>query len=184
MEYMHPTHPTHQVHGPYWDQDSADSSSSESEVVNEEFGTRHGVPDELDEQSECLENSVNMSNGIYGLSIHSDQQSEAMHMACIHEVHHYWVDRDSDDGEPCPEYEDDYEDYLLRDVSTSPMLFKDRDGQLWSYEDEIIPCNNAQECGRNCKSPVERHWVESEVPEWVQDSDKREISPEYDGEED
>jgi hypothetical protein len=36
-----------------------------------------------DEQSECSENSVNMSNKIYGSSIHSDQQSEAMHMACI-----------------------------------------------------------------------------------------------------
>jgi hypothetical protein len=46
MEHMHPTHPTHQIHGPYWDQDSADSSSSESEVVNEEFGTRHSMSDE------------------------------------------------------------------------------------------------------------------------------------------
>jgi hypothetical protein len=59
MEYMHPTHTTHHIHGPYWDQDSADSSSSESEVANEEFGTRHGVSDEPDEQSECSENSAN-----------------------------------------------------------------------------------------------------------------------------
>jgi hypothetical protein len=64
------------------------------------------------------------------------------------------------------------------------MLFEDRDGQLWSYEDEIIPCNNAQEYGRNCESLVERHWVESEVPEWVRDPDKRESSPEHDGEDD
>jgi hypothetical protein len=76
------------------------------------------------------------------------------------------------------------EDYMPRDVSASPMLFKDRDGQLWSYEDEIIPCNNTQEYGRNCESPVERHWVESEVPEWVRDPDERESSPEHDGEDD
>jgi hypothetical protein len=181
MEY---THPTHYTHGPYWDQDSADSSSSESEVTNEEFGTRHGVSDEPDEQSECLENSANMSNEIYGSSIHSDQQSEAVHMACIQEVHHYWVDRESDGGEPHPGYEDVDEDYMPRDVSASPMLFEDRDGQLWSYEDEIIPCNNAQEYGWNCESPVERHWVESEVPEWVWDPDERKSSPEHDGEDD
>jgi hypothetical protein len=184
MEYMHPTHPTHHTHGPYWDQDSADSSPSESEVANEEFGTRHSASDEPDEQSECSENSANMSNEIYGSSIQSDQQSEAVHMACIREVHHYWVDRESDGGEPHPEYEDVDEDYMPRDVSASPMLFEDRDGQLWSYEDEIIPCNNAQEYGRNCESPVERHWVESEVPEWVWDPDKRESSPEHDGEDD
>jgi hypothetical protein len=83
MEYMHPTHPTHHTHGPYWDQDSADSSSSESEVANEEFGTRHSVSDEPDEQSECSENSANTSNEIYRSSVHSDQQSEAVHMACI-----------------------------------------------------------------------------------------------------
>jgi hypothetical protein len=83
MEYMHPTHPTHHIHGPYWDQDSADSLLSESEVVNEEFGTRHGVSDEPDEQSECSENLVNTLNEIYGSNIHSDQQSEAVHMACI-----------------------------------------------------------------------------------------------------
>jgi hypothetical protein len=145
MEYTHPTHPTHHIHGLYWDQDSADSLLSESEVANEEFSTRHGVSDEPDEQSECSENSANMSNEIYGSSVHSDQQSEAMHMACIQEVHHYWVKRELDGGEPHPEYEDVDEDYMLRDVSASPMLFEDRDGQLWSYEDEIIPCNNAQE---------------------------------------
>jgi hypothetical protein len=83
MEYTHPTHLTPHIHGPYWDQDSADSSSSESEVANEEFSTRHGVSDEPDEQSECSENSANTSNEIYGSSIHSDQESEAMHMACI-----------------------------------------------------------------------------------------------------
>jgi hypothetical protein len=83
MEYTHSTHPTHHIHGPYWDQDSADSSSSESEVGNEEFGTRHGVSDEPDEQSECSENPANTSNEIYGSSIHSDQQSEAVYMACI-----------------------------------------------------------------------------------------------------
>jgi hypothetical protein len=147
MEYMHSTHPTHHIHGPYWDQDSADSSSSESEVANEEFGTRHGVSDEPDEQSECSENSANMSNEIYGSSVHSDQQSETVHMACIREVHHYWVDRESDGGEPHPEYEDVDENYMPRDVSASPMLFEDGDGQLWSYEDEIIPCNNVQEYG-------------------------------------
>jgi hypothetical protein len=139
---MHPTHPTHQVHGLYWNQDSADSSSSEYEVANEEF-SRHSMLDELDEQSECSENSANMLNEIYGSSVHSDQQSEAVHMACIQEVHHYWVDRDLDNGEPCPEDEVDYKDYPLRDDSTSSMLFEDRDGQLWSYGDEIIPCNNA-----------------------------------------
>jgi hypothetical protein len=64
--------------------------------------------------------------------------SETMHMACIWETHHYQVDRDSDGGEPHPE-----------------------------YEDEIIPCNNAQEHGQNCESPVKRHWVESEVPDWI-----------------
>jgi hypothetical protein len=184
MEYTHPTHPTHHIHGPYWDQDSADSSLSESEVVNEEFGTRHGMSDEPDEQSECSENLANTSNEVYGSSIHSDEQSEAVHMACIQEVHHYWVDRESDGGEPHPEYEDVDEDYMPRDVSASPMLFEDGDGQLWSYEDEIIPCNNAQEYGWNCESPVERHWVESEVPEWVQDPDERESSPEHDREDD
>jgi hypothetical protein len=184
MEYTHPTHPTHHIHGPYWDQDSADSSSSEFEVANEEFGTRHGVSDEPDEQSKCSENSVNTSNEIYGLSVHSDQQSEAVHMACIREVHHYWVDRELDGGEPHTEYEEVDEDYMPRDVSASPMLFEDRDGQLWSYEDEIIPCNNAQEYGQNCESPVERHWVESEVLEWVWDSGERESSPEHDGEDD
>jgi hypothetical protein len=184
MEYMHPTHPTPHTHGPYWDQDSADSLLSESEVVNEEFGTRHGVSDEPDEQSECSENSANTLNEIYGSSVHSDQQSEAVHMACIQEVHHYWVDRESDGGEPHPKYEDVDEDYMPRDVSASPMLFEDRDGQLWSYEDEIIPCNNAQEYGWNCESPVERHWVESEVPEWVWDPDERESSSKHDGEDD
>jgi hypothetical protein len=83
MEYTNPTHPTHHIHGLYWDQDSADSLSSESEVANEEFGTRHGVSDEPDEQSECSENLANTSNEIYRSSVHSDQQSEAMHMACI-----------------------------------------------------------------------------------------------------
>jgi hypothetical protein len=53
-------------------------------------------------------------------------QPETVHMACIREIHHYQVDRDSDDGELHPE-----------------------------YEDEIIPCNDAQECGQNCESPVE-----------------------------
>jgi hypothetical protein len=153
-------------------------------VANEEFGTRHGVSGEPDEQSECSENSVNTSNEIYGSSVYSDQQSEAVHMACIREVHHYWVDKESDGGEPHPEYEDVDEDYMPRDVSASPMLFEDGDGQLWSYEDEIIPCNNAQEYGQNCESPVERHWVESEVPEWVQDPDERESNPEHDGEDD
>lgn len=47
MEYMHLTHPTRQIHGPYWDQDS-DSSSSEYEVANKEFSTRHEVSDKLD----------------------------------------------------------------------------------------------------------------------------------------
>jgi hypothetical protein len=83
MEYTHSTYPTHQINGPYWDQNSADSSSSELEVVNKEFSTRHGMLDEIDEQNECSENLANTSNGIYGSSIHSDQQSEAMHMACI-----------------------------------------------------------------------------------------------------
>ena len=87
-----------------------------------------------------------------------------------------------DNGESLSEYEDDYEDYLHREVNASPTLLKDRDGQLWSYKDETIPCNNAQECGQNCESPVERHWVESKVPDWVQDSDERENSPEYKGE--
>jgi hypothetical protein len=73
---------------------------------------------------------------------------------------------------------------MPRDVSASPMLFEDGNGQLWSYEDEIIPCNNAQEYERNCESPVERHWVESEVPEWVRNPDERESSPEHDGEDD
>ena len=142
----------------------------------------HSVPEELEEQSDCSENSTNTSNEIYGSSIHSDQQSETVYMACIREVHHYQVDRDSDDGEPHPEYEDDYGDYHSREGSTSPMLFKDRDGQLWSYEDDIIQCNEAQERGRNCESPVERHWVESGAPDWVQESD--EDSPECEGEDD
>jgi hypothetical protein len=103
-------------------------------------------------------------------------------MACIQEVHHYRVDSDSDDEEPHPEYEDDYEDYQFRNVSTTPMWFEDRDVQLWSYEDEIIPCNDAQEHGQNCESPIERHWVESEIPDWVQDSDEN--SPECEGEDD
>jgi hypothetical protein len=111
---------------------------------------------------------------------HTGLLSQTVHMACIWEVHHYQVDRDLDDREPHPENEDDYGDYQLRDGSTSPMLFEDRDGQLWSYDGEIIPCNDAQECGQNCESPVERHWVESEVPDWVQDSDGN--SPECEGE--
>lgn len=164
MEYIHLVHPTHQNHGPYLDQDSDDSSSSEYEVANKEFGTRHEVSDELDKHSKSSENSRNTLSEMYGLSVHSDQQLETVHMACIWEVHHYQVDRDSDDGEPHPEYEDDYGDYQLRDGSTSPMLFEDGDGQLWSYEDEIIPCNDAQERGQNCESPVERHWVESKAP--------------------
>jgi hypothetical protein len=48
---------------------------------------------------------------------------------------------------------------MLRNVSASPMLFEDRDSQLWSYEDEIIPCNNAQECGQNCESLVVMAWA-------------------------
>jgi hypothetical protein len=105
------------------------------------------------------------------LSKHSDELSEAMsdvrepdedctgslsetvHMACIREIHHYQVDKDSDDGEPHPD-----------------------------YEDEIIPCNDAWERGQNCESLVERHWVESEVPDWIQDSDEN--SPECEGEDD
>ena len=94
------------------------------------------------------------------------------------------MNRVSDNGEPFPEYEDDDEDYLLGEVNTSPILFKDRDGKLWSYRDEIIPCNNAQEDGWNCELPVGRHWVESEVLDWVQDSDERENSPESEEEDD
>jgi hypothetical protein len=67
---------------------------------------------------------------------HTGSLSETIHMACIWEIYHYQVDRDLDDGEPHSE-----------------------------YEDEIIPCNDAQERGQNCKSPVERHWVESEAPD-------------------
>jgi hypothetical protein len=103
-------------------------------------------------------------------------------MACVWEVHHYQVDRVLDNGEPFPEYKDDYEDYLLREINTPPILFKDRDGHLWSYDDKIISCNNAQKCGQNCELPVERHWVESEVPDCVQDSDERENSSKYEGE--
>ena len=62
------------------------------------------------------------------------------------------------------------------------MLFEDRDGQFWSYEDDIIQCKEAQERGRNCESPAERHWVESGAPDWIQDSD--EDSPECEGEDD
>jgi hypothetical protein len=84
---------------------------------------------------------------------HTDSLSETMHMACIREIHHYQVDRNLDDRKSHPE-----------------------------YEDEIIPCNDAQECGQNCESPVERHWVESEVSDWIQDSDEN--SPECEGEDD
>jgi hypothetical protein len=59
---------------------------------------------------------------------HTGSLSETVHMACIWKIHHYQVDRDSDNGEPHPE-----------------------------YEDEIIPCNDAQKCGQNCESPVEKH---------------------------
>jgi hypothetical protein len=112
-------------------------------MANEGLGTRHGVLDKIDEQSGCSENLTNTSSEMYGSSARLDQESKAVHMACVQEVHHYQVDRDLDDGESHPEYENDYEDYLLREVSTSSMMFEDRDGQLWSYEDEIIPCNDA-----------------------------------------
>ena len=31
---------------------------------------------------------------------------------------------------------------------------------------------------------MEHHWIESEAPEWFSDSNERENSPEYDGEDD
>lgn len=182
MEHAPHTSSTYQVQDLYWEQDSDDSLSSDDDVAYGEHGTIHSMPEELEEQSECSENSTNTWNEIYGSSVHSDQQLETVYMVCIWEVHHYQVDRDLDDGEPHPEYEDDYGDYHSREGSTSPMLFKDRNGQLWSYEDDIIPCDDAQECGQNCESPVERHWVESEVPDWIQDSDGN--SPESEGEDD
>ena len=52
-----------------------------------------------------------------------------------------------------------------------------------------IPCDDALDRGQDCESPVERHWIESEVPEQILESDEREDSPEYgedneDGEDD
>jgi hypothetical protein len=84
---------------------------------------------------------------------HTGSLSETVHMACMWEIHHYQVDKDSDDREPHPD-----------------------------YKDEIIPCNDAWVRGQNCESPVERHWVESEVPDWIQDSDEN--SPECEEEDD
>jgi hypothetical protein len=152
MERAHPTHPTCQVHGPYWDQDSDDSSSPESGVGNE--GPKWRAKKYTEQLSEC---SDELSEALSDTREPDEELNgpwaETVHMACIREIHHYQVDRDSDDGEPHPD-----------------------------YEDEIIPCNDAQERGQNCESPVERHWVESEVPDWIQDSDEN--SPKCEGEDD
>ena len=67
-------------HGLYGDQDSDDSLSAGYEVTNGDTGTRYDVPKDVDEHSECSEDSTNMSNtwsDMYGPSVHSDQQSEA-----------------------------------------------------------------------------------------------------------
>ena len=67
--------------GLYWDQDSDDSLSSDSEEVNRDTSTRYDVPKDVDEHSECSEDSTNILNtwsDMYGLSIHSDQWSEAL----------------------------------------------------------------------------------------------------------
>jgi hypothetical protein len=118
------------------------------------LGPKCGAKNNTEQLSECSDElSEVLSDVREPDEDRTGSLSETVHMACIREIHHYQVDRDLDDGEPHPE-----------------------------YEDEIIPCYNAQEHGQNCESPVERHWVESEVPDWIQDSDEN--SPKCEGEDD
>ncbi|KAF8226825.1 hypothetical protein L208DRAFT_1380027 [Tricholoma matsutake] len=143
----------------YSDQQS-DTSSNVNEESDEDYAVVSATGEPMGQQHEM------------------DQQPEVMHMACVWEFHHHQVDRESNDGEPSQDNKDGYDDYPPRDVGTPPISYEDRDGQLWSYEDEFIPCNNAVDYRWDCESPVERHWVEPEAPEWIQDPDERENSPE------
>jgi hypothetical protein len=117
-------------------------------------GPKYGAKNDTEQLSE---HSDELSEDLSDVREHDEDHTgslpETVHMACIREIHHYQVDKDSDDGEPHPD-----------------------------YEDEIISCNDAREHGQNCESPVERHWVEYEVPDWIQDSDEN--SPECEGEDD
>ena len=99
----------------------------------------------------------NKWSDMYGLSVHSSQQSEVSNdvdeepdqgsdmvlvtneltgqsseidQVCVQEFHHYWVEEESDDGEQSQDNDDD--DYPPRDVGTPPIQYEDRDGQLWS----------------------------------------------------
>jgi hypothetical protein len=202
------------------DQDSDYLLSSASEMADEDTGTRYDMPEDIYEQNKCLYRLANSSNEMYGSSNYSDQQlevvsdvdeesdedsnvvsvtsgltsqpcevdrqSENVHMACIQEFHHYQVDRVLEDGEPS---NDDDDDYPIRDVKL-PNLYEDRDGQLWSYNEQFIECDHAIYHGWNCESPVERHLVESEAPELIQNSEEEDWmdnlsdDPKYGGEDD
>ena len=138
----------------------------------------HDVDEEPDQGSDM----VLVTSEPTGQSSEIDQQPEPVHFACVWEFHHYQVEEESDDGEPSQDNDDD--DYPPRDVGTPPIQYEDRDGQLWSYDENFIKCNHAIDHGQDCESPVEHHWIESKAPEWFSDSNERENSPKCDKEDD
>ena len=124
------------------------------------------MSEEIYEQSDCLDRSVNSLNNMYALSEHSDQQLEAsndvdkesdqdseavsvvsgptsqyceidqqldnVQIVWVQEFYHYQVDRTSEDGEPFNDDDDDDDNYPHRTVESSPVLYEDRDSQLWT----------------------------------------------------
>ena len=96
--------------------------------------------------------------------------------------HHYPVSVGSDDGEAPSQDEDegksgndeppsDYEEDQDEEDGEEPYpngIYKDEDGKEWTYDVHDIPCDDALDHGQDCESPVERHWIESEVLEWIQ----------------
>ena len=100
-------------------------------------------------------------------------------MTCVREVHHYPVDAGSEDGvEPSQEYDDEesgdsrgtpprhYEDESEDGEEPFPNgIYDGDDGRQWTYDVQINECDEPAFCG----SPSERHWVEHDPPDWVED---------------
>ena len=81
MECMARTPSTPPIHSLYWDQHSDNSLLSDYKVANGDTGTIYDMSEDIDEHSECSENSMNTLNAssdMYGPSVHLDQQSEAL----------------------------------------------------------------------------------------------------------
>ena len=157
--------------------------SNDAYEPSEHLDQQSELSSDGDEESDQGSDAASVTSGPTSQSGETEQRPDIVQMACVQEFHHYRVDRASEDGEPSNNDNDD-DDYPHGDVESPPNQYEDRDGQLWSYNEDFIECDHTRDHGWDCKSPVERHWVESEVLDWVQDSDERENSPKYEGEDD